>query len=471
MSGQIDVIKWWGENAGMLRENFNVQKNLEKNRVIVVSAMRSDDFNTTSYLEELAQLLQTGEKSKNQAQVLIWEIHKFHTNHLKEQDAQKEVFKELDELIQQLQDNINHAIKTGQKPKIENDYCIESIEKTSISIIWYGEYLSAKLNTLYFSLLWEDSQVYAWSDDQLGFYDNVERIWTAIQEALEEDDIIFVPWYISGTGGNILTTIGRWYSDASASLVALAMKHIWYDTTLCIEKMVEWFMSADPRIVKEAILIPELNYLLAKEIITEKWPEAKLLHHASLSRYIQQAEISVRVYNPFSNTSWTAISKIAKYMPQGIFYVGWVEDIWALIYSSGRLDIEWFIAETSAWLAHAGISIKEPLWSATEQSYTFSQSEADMDKIVHEMQQRYNLTAKQAGEYVEYRDEYSLIYCVGNMQDIIWTLHGVTTICKNENINIKGIAQGLEQRAIMIAVEKIDYKKAIIALHRLVENA
>lgn len=47
-----------------------------------------------------------------------------------------------------------------------------------------------------------------------------------------------------------MTTIGRGFTDATASLIALSLKEVGYDATLCIEKMVDGFMSTDPRILR-----------------------------------------------------------------------------------------------------------------------------------------------------------------------------------------------------------------------------
>ena len=475
---KLNVIKWWGENAGMLRENSEVLQGGWSQRVIVVSAMRSDEFNTTSKLQEIGELLNLKlEWYENWVQSIMQQSQDFHFALLSSHRASDSVLNKCKKIFQDLENILSTYIKMPQEEKIipskENDYSINYIKDgkyEETSLIWWGEYISARLNALY---LWECQNSTIKVVSNLGvnkdFYENISRIWSKIQKILSQwNTPIFVPWYLGGTWNNILSTIGRWYSDATASLIAVSMKNKGFDTNLSIEKMVEWFLSADPRIVDNPKLIEALNYLLAKEIITESWPAAKLLHPESLNRKIQEAHIPVRVYNPFSSSWGTIISSRAKNMPKGIFYIGWVEDIKTLTYSSGRLDTQWFIANTSRVLAEAWVNIKEAFWTATEQSYAFSSSEDDIQEIIQEMKQQYGLTNQQSWEYVKYQENYSLIYCVGNMKDVIGTLHAVTWVCEENAINVKAIAQWLQQRAIVIVVERLDYKKAINALHTLV---
>lgn len=475
----MDIIKWGWENAWFQKENAKVLSERTGKQAIVVSAMRSDEFNTTSQLIHLADLLaHRPESYQDDVYEIHYQMREFHQDLLSSQWASDSILRECRVIFWELESRITSyivdIIPTTTEytiPTVENDYSISYKERGRIkkfSLAWFWEYISARLNTLYM-------QSYSWLSvwmlerlpwDNKSFYDNTWRIASQVRGILLDKDMVFIPWYLPGTGADIMTTVGRWYSDATASLIALSMKEEFPDdeVILCIEKMVEGFMSADPRIVDTSKLIPELNYILAKEIITEKWPEAKLLHPKSLDRRIQAANIPVRLYNPFSTSPGTMVTKMAENMSEGIFYIGGVKDIEALVYSSGRME-EWFIAETSQALADTWVNVKEVLGSWTEHTSLFSPSDISITDMKQTMIHRFWLTAPEAGEFVEHRDDYSLVYCVGNMKDIVGSLAQVTSCLKNNNINVKWFTQWLEQRAMAIVVDKKDYQKTILALH------
>jgi len=85
MLEQLKVKKWWGENAAEFKKSpENVVNDFRDsiNQVIVVSAVRSPEFNTTDNLIKLADLLKLQEFNKAYNKIL--EIEEFHKDILKE---------------------------------------------------------------------------------------------------------------------------------------------------------------------------------------------------------------------------------------------------------------------------------------------------------------------------------------------------------------------------------------------------
>lgn len=475
MSPSVNIIKWWWENAGLPKDNAEVLSAWSWKKAIIVSAMRSNEFNTTSKLLEISELLSVQvEWFDMKIERIVTELEDFHLQLLSQQWANssiitvcKWIFIELRNIISSYLKDIpnDKKITPGESNDFSINYKRNNQEKT-ISLAGFWEYISARLNTLYMQT---DTSLNVWLLEKLPweekpFYENIKRVSTQVWWMLKSKDIVFIPWYLWGTGQNVFETIWRWYTDAVAALVAISMKESWWNTKLCIEKMVEWFLSADPRIIKNPQLIEELNYLIAKEIITEKWPEAKLLHPKTLDRRVQSADIPVHLYNPFSDSNGTIISKTADKMPEGVFYIGGVKNIEALIFSSAKME-EWFIADTNSAIAKAGINVKEILGSGTEHTSLFSGGSWNISYLQKIMMEKYSLTAQDAWEFVEHRDNLSLVYCVGNMKDIIGNLAQVTACLKTHNINVKWFTQWLEQRAMAIVVSNSDYEKCINALH------
>lgn len=111
--------------------------------------------------------------------------------------------------------------------------------------------------------------------------------------------------FIGATAGGLTTTLGRGGSDYSAAIAALCLDakeiQIWKD--------VPGFMTADPRIVKTARVIPKLSFDEAAEL---SYFGAKLLHPKTIYPAVQK-NIPVRILNTFAPTnSGTMIFGILK---------------------------------------------------------------------------------------------------------------------------------------------------------------
>ena len=479
---KADVIKQWGENASVPKDNLKVQKAREGKRAIILSAMRSEEFNTTTNLEEIGVLLKDRPQGYlDKIDRIIKNLEDFHLQLMNSQGADDTILQEIKNMFEYLRNSIksyleNYADDSDKQVWFDNDYTIwyrQWWNYQRLSLIWFWEVISAKLNTLFFQPhYWEK----VWNMMNIGggnfptFYNAKSTVGMNVSKILQKKDIVFIPWYLQGTG-NVMQQMDRGYSDPTAALVALWLKQ-WKnyehdndnDITLGIEKMVDGFMTWDPRIVDNPELIRELNYLLAEEIVSETWPQPKLLHAQALNWRVQEAGIPVKLYNPFSSSPGTLITRLAENMPDGVFFVWWVEDIDTLVMSSGRMK-KWFIAKTSSMLTKAWVNIKEPFWSATEQSYAFSRQKTDLEGLIDKIRRDFRLTHKKAGEFIELRQDYSLVYCVGNMKDVVGTLNDLTSAFKENNLNIKAITQWPEQRAIAIMVPKEDYKKTVRVLH------
>lgn len=92
-----------------------------------------------------------------------------------------------------------------------------------------------------------------------------------VKPVLNGETILFIPGFFGVSERGDITTFGRGGSDYSAAVVAVAMQA----EVLEIWKDVAGFMSADPKFVSEARLIPVLSYEEAAELA---YFGAKILH-------------------------------------------------------------------------------------------------------------------------------------------------------------------------------------------------
>ena len=138
--------------------------------------------------------------------------------------------------------------------------------KTQAAIVSYGERLSSRIvATLVSDAVWFDSREFIKTEVKAGrsrlaselTADLVRKNWTTLPR------ISLVPGFISTDAESGETTnLGRGGSDYTASIIAAALGarvlEIWTD--------VDGFMTADPRVISGAYVIPELSYVEAMEL-------------------------------------------------------------------------------------------------------------------------------------------------------------------------------------------------------------
>ena len=139
-------------------------------------------------------------------------------------------------------------------------------EKTQAAIVSYGERISSRIvATLVKGAEWFDSRDFIKTERKNG----QNRLMTELTNRLVRETWQQMP-KISLVGGFIstdaasgeVTNLGRGGSDYTASIIAAALGaeslEIWTD--------VDGFMTADPRVISTAYVIPELSYIEAMEL-------------------------------------------------------------------------------------------------------------------------------------------------------------------------------------------------------------
>ena len=138
--------------------------------------------------------------------------------------------------------------------------------KTQAAIVSYGERLSSRITaTLIRDAVWYDSREFIKTEVKGGrsrlaselTHRLVRETWQTLPQ------VSLVPGFIStdAESGEV-TNLGRGGSDYTASIIAAALDasvlEIWTD--------VDGFMTADPRVISNAYVIPELSYIEAMEL-------------------------------------------------------------------------------------------------------------------------------------------------------------------------------------------------------------
>ena len=251
----MKVLKFGGTSVGSAESILNVKKIVEGQNepvIVVVSALGG----ITDKLIKTSQMAVEG-------------------------DAQyQDSFKEI---VTRHQDMINTVIPAGKERDALMSVVMESLEelrsiyqgvylikdlspKTSAAIVSYGERISTRIvAALIDGAEWFDSRDFIKTEVKQG----KKRLATEITNKLVKENWKKLP-NISVVGGFIsrdaesgeITNLGRGGSDYTASIIAAALDasvlEIWTD--------VDGFMTADPRVISTAYVIPELSYVEAMEL-------------------------------------------------------------------------------------------------------------------------------------------------------------------------------------------------------------
>lgn len=141
---------------------------------------------------------------------------------------------------------------------------------------------------------WLDARKFVITDEMFGkanplWEESTERARAEILPVTGDGYTVYTQGFIGSTISGASTTLGRGGSDFSAAIIGVALDakeiQIWTD--------VDGMMSADPRIVPEARVIPEVSFQEASELA---YFGAKVLHPLTIKPAIEK-NIPVRILN------------------------------------------------------------------------------------------------------------------------------------------------------------------------------
>ena len=253
----MKVLKFGGTSVGSV-QSISCLKNIVENEagkqpvIVVVSALGG----ITDQLLATAKMAQQGDESyMAQLQVMRQRHHSMADTLVADRSKHDTLATVIDTLFDELK-SIYYGV-----------YLIRDLSsKTQNAIVSYGERLSSPITaTMLDGAVLKDSRKFIKTEQKKNKHlldsSLTNRL---IQEAFAQmPRITVVPGFISSdkhTGET--TNLGRGGSDYTASLIAAALDaevlEIWTD--------VDGFMTADPRVISTAYVIPELSYVEAMEL-------------------------------------------------------------------------------------------------------------------------------------------------------------------------------------------------------------
>jgi aspartate kinase len=271
---------------------------------------------------------------------------------------------------------------------------------------------------------------------------------------LKKGMIVFVPGFFGVSETGNITTFGRGGSDYSAAVVAAAtgaeILEVWKD--------VPGYMSADPKFVPEAQLIPILSYDEAAEL---SYFGAKILHPRTIEP-LRKMKLNIAVKNTLNpDAPGSMITSRSPRVGSLIKSVAHDTGIAILkVHGSGVGARPGILAGVSRALTEKGINIKSVVTSQTCISLLLD--EKDVDRGYHAIQ---GLSPRPFMRLEKIED----VALVGIVGEGLLHRKGIAARCftavANRSVNIEMISMGPSEVALYFIVRTKDLKKAVEAIH------
>jgi aspartate kinase len=271
---------------------------------------------------------------------------------------------------------------------------------------------------------------------------------------LNEGMILFIPGFFGISEAGDITTFGRGGSDYSAAVVAVAMQA----ETLEIWKDVDGFMSADPKFVPEAQLIPVLSYEEAAEL---SYFGAKILHPRTVEP-LRRNKLNINIKNTMNPEGVGSLIAAKSPRPKNVIKsVTHDTDIGIIkIHASGVGARPGILAQVAGRLTKSGINIKSVVTSQTCISLLLAHKDLEAGR------ESLNSLRPRSYRRLEKIDDVALVGIVG---DGLAKRKGIAARCFAAvaacNVNVEMISFGPSRVALYFLVRTRDLHSAVNAIH------
>jgi aspartokinase/homoserine dehydrogenase 1 len=283
-----------------------------------------------------------------------------------------------------------------------------------------------------------------------------------VRKALKPGRPVVMPGYIGTGPDGELVTLGRGGSDLSAAILAYSLQA----TQCTLWKEVDGLMTADPRAVPEARVVPELHYREAAELA---YYGASVLHPRTMMPLVARG-IPLRVRNTFNvGFAGTRVSGDAKPGPFPVkALTAILHQAMVSVEGSGMIGVPGVAARTFGALAQAGHSVTMISQASSESSICFVVPETEAAHAESAVRQAFALEMRDGlVDDVRVERGVALVAVVGQgMRGSPGIAARAFSAVSREKVNVLAIAQGSSELNITMGVAEKDVPRALQALHR-----
>jgi len=279
---------------------------------------------------------------------------------------------------------------------------------------------------------------------------------------LDEGVIPVVTGFIAATIDGITTTLGRGGSDYTAAILGdcLDADEVWTWTD------VDGVMTADPRVVSDARVIPEVS---SNEISELAYFGAKVLHPKTI-RPILERDIPLWVKNTFNPTHpGTRISRKPTRTPGTITAVALIRELsMVTVEGRGMLGVPGIAARTFSAVAQTGASVLMISQASSEQSICFVVPTTTTQRVIESLEKEMALElARRDIDNILAQDDIVIVTAVGaGLRDTPGVAARIFGALGGTGINVIAIAQGSSEHSISLVVSANDGETAMRHIHQ-----
>ncbi len=348
--------------------------------------------------------------------------------------------------------------------------------RTLDRIVSFGELMSSiivshRLKSLNIAHQWADSRQLIVTNSNFGHAAvNFEVTNQKIQQFVKTHaaNLYLFPGFIAADASGVTTTLGRGGSDYTAAIFSAAVSgarpqplEIWTD--------VSGMMTADPRLVHNAKVIPHISYQEAMEL---SHFGAKVIYPPTIQPAMARG-IPLLIKNTFApGDEGTLIEQVktnsssgAQGAVTGLSSMGKVSLL--LLEGSGMIGIPGFSKRLFEALSDEKINVILITQSSSEHSICVAIDEVNAAKAQEAIDEEFDYeinTGKLDPLHVE--NGLSIIALVGdNMKSHPGISGRMFSALGKNGVNIRAIAQGSSEKNISAVIGAVDVKKAINVLH------
>lgn len=345
----------------------------------------------------------------------------------------------------------------------------ECSTRTMDLVMSFGERLSCELfasfmRTRGMDALVVDARELVVTDDRFGAASvNFPRSYARIESRLSAiDGVPIIPGFIGATEKGVTTTLGRNGSDYTASIIGAGcgaeLIDIWTD--------VDGVLSADPRLVPDAFVVPSISYEEAMEL---SYFGAKVIHPYSMIPAVEKG-IPIRIKNSLNPPSpGTMIGAgVADRRDRPITGIVSIEGVSLLnIEGGGMIGIPGIAARIFSALAREGINIIMFTQASSEHTiclvFKTQESERALGALGREL--ALELETRRIQNFQLTRDLLVVSVIGENMRGTPGIAGRLFSALGAAGVNILVIAQGSSERNISFVIEEKNHTKALRTIH------
>jgi aspartokinase/homoserine dehydrogenase 1 len=333
----------------------------------------------------------------------------------------------------------------------------------------FGERLSATIVAAYLATLrssqFVDSRQFVITDDQFTsanvIFSKTNRLIRKFFSTRSRSAIPVVTGFVGSTVDNRTTTIGRDGSDYTAAILGAALRasaiEIWTD--------VDGVLSADPKAVAPAFVLPQISYEEAMEL---SYFGAKVLHSAAIAPAVA-ARIPLVIKNTFRpeepGTRISGESSDDERLAKGITSIGGITLL--TLRGLSMVGVPGVAERLFRALASNGVNVILISQASSEHTICFAIRETDAAKARSAVRREFRFELQHDLTSLDEKADQAVIAVVGDeMKGHPGVSGRVFGALGRHNINITAIAQGASERNISCVIAASQQGRALNVIHQ-----